>query len=107
MSDPKYKLSRTGFRKNLLQADWMVAEMRRRAERGKAFAENIAPDAEPYGEGYIASFKIRTRKRGGHNNNRAEALLVNTSPHAFYVEYGTHRQRGHYIMTGAMIVMGE
>lgn len=71
----------------LLRAPFIEAEMRRRAEKVKAVAEATAPDAPPYGVGYKASFVIESgvRKR---RTTRAYARVINTSPHAIYVEFG-------------------
>jgi hypothetical protein len=101
-----YRLDPAGFREHLLNAPWMVAEMRRRAEEGKAFAESIAPDAPPIGEGYIASFEVESGTQGGVHHDRAYATLSNTSDHAVYVEFGTERNEAHHVLTRALDVMG-
>jgi NOL1/NOP2/fmu family ribosome biogenesis protein len=116
----KYKLLPAQFRKNLLQADWMVAEMRARAEKVKAAAEAIAPIETG---AYKRRFRIRTRKRGGIHNDRAEALVVNTDPAAMSIEFGhtsngeyvngvrvhgaSHFVDGHYTLTTALDAAGE
>lgn len=55
------------------------------AEKVKAAAEAIAPDAPPLGEGYKYEFSIET---GIKDDKRAVATVKNTSPHAIYVEFG-------------------
>jgi hypothetical protein len=102
-----YRLNRAGFRKNLLNAEFMRAEMERRALRAKEFAESIAPDAPPIGEGYIASFEVESGTEGGIHHDRAYATLRNTSEHARYVEFGNgHEGTAHHVLTRALDVMG-
>lgn len=71
----------------LLCSPMIVKEMRRRAEKVKAAAEAIAPDAPPFGQGYIADFEVESGIREGRTR-RAFGRVKNTSPHAFYVEFG-------------------
>jgi hypothetical protein len=101
-----YKLNRAAFREEILNAPWMVGEMERRAELGHAFAESIAPDAPPIGEGYIKSFVIFKGRDGGIHGDRAYAELANYSPHALFVEFGTDTNEAHHVLTRAMEVMG-
>lgn len=65
----------------------MLAVMLAAAEAGKAFAERIAPHRT--GE-YASSFRVEGVLRGGPRNNRAEARLINDSPHAAAVEWRNH-----------------
>lgn len=101
-----YHLNRLAFRRLVLNAPWMVEEMRSRAERGKEFAESIAPDAPPIGEGYIASFEVESGTNGGIHHDRAYAILRNTSDHARYVEHGTERTDAHHVLAKSLDVMG-
>lgn len=72
----------------MLAAPWMVAEMERRAKQVKARAEQIAPDAPPYGEGYKYSFEVDSGvKESKKGTRRAFGRVRNTSPHAIYVEF--------------------
>jgi hypothetical protein len=105
MAGANYRLDRAAFRRNLLNAPWMVQLMRARAEAGKAYAESVAPDAPPYGEGYIASFEVDAGTDGGVHRDRAYGRLRNTSPHARYIEHGTERARAHHVLAAAMDVM--
>lgn len=102
-----YRLDRAAFREHLLNAEWMVAEMDRRAVKGYEFARDISPDATPLEEGYIASFVIFSGRDGGTENDRAYAELANTSDHAVYVEFGTEHQEAHHVLTRAMDVMAQ
>lgn len=102
---PSYRLDPVAFREELLNADWMEAEMLARAERGKEFAESIAPDAPPYGVGYISSFEVKSGKHGGIHGDRAYAELSNSSEHAVYVEFGNGHDNGDHVLGRAMDVM--
>lgn len=102
-----YRLDLAAFREHLLNAEWMVAEMRARAERGLAFAESVAPDAPPYGEGYIASFHVDAGRDGGVHRDRAYATLSNDDDAAVYIEFGTERTEAQHVLTRALDVMGE
>jgi len=64
------------------------------------YAQQISPDAPPYGEGYISSFEVRRaepEKIAG--TRRATVHLVNESGHATIVELGTSKQRGHHVLS--------
>lgn len=100
-----YRLDPAAFRKLVLNAPWMVEEMRSRAEAGKAFAVSVAPDAPPYGEGYIASFEVESGTGGGVHHDRAYAELRNTDDAARYIEFGTERTHAHHVLTRAADVM--
>lgn len=106
MAGPKYNLDRVGFREHLLNAPWMVELMKERAEAGKAYAESVAPDAPPYGEGYIASFEVEAGINGGVHHDRAYAKLSNADDAAVFVEYGTERQSAQHVLISALDVMG-
>lgn len=104
--DADYRLDPASFRHNLLNAEFMVEHMRKRAEEGHTYAKSVAPDAPPYGEGYIASFEVEAGRDGGVHHDRAFGVLRNTSPHARYVEFGTENNRAHHVLLAAMDVMG-
>jgi hypothetical protein len=90
----------------LLCADFIVAEMRRRAEKVKAVAEATAPDATPLGVGYKYEFEIESgvRKR---KTKRAFARVRNTSPHALYVEFGGGNTPKHRTLGKALDAAGD
>jgi hypothetical protein len=90
----KYRLDPAGFRRNLLQADFMVAEMHRRAERVKEAAEASAP--QDTGE-YRSSFKVETVRDGGIHHDRAEGRVVNTDPAALPIEFGHITKAGTFV----------
>jgi hypothetical protein len=103
---PKYRLDRAGLQEHLLNAPFMVEEMRRRAELGKEYAISVAPDAPPLGEGYIASFEVEAGTHGGIHHDRAHATLRNSDDAAVYVEFGTERTQAQHVLLSAMDVMG-
>lgn len=100
-----YRLDPAAFREHVLNAPWMVEEMRQRAERGKAFAESIAPDAPPYGEGYIASFKVDAGTNGGVHHDRAYGTLSNSDDAAVFLEFGTEKMPAQHILLRSLDVM--
>ena len=71
----------------LLTSPEMQAAMHALAEKVEARAIAIAPDAQPYGEGYIASFEVDSGIKKGWTR-RAFGRVRNTSGHAVYVEFG-------------------
>ena len=88
-----YRLDLAAFEEHLLNAPWVVEEMRQRAERAKDFAVSVAPDAPPYGEGYIASFHVDSGTHGGVKHNRAFATLSNDDDAAVLIEFGYFENR--------------
>jgi hypothetical protein len=70
----------------LMKGPEMQALMREIAEEGKALAESIAPVET--GE-YKSSFRVEVTAHGGLGvgGDRAQANLINDSPHAAYVEW--------------------
>jgi hypothetical protein len=122
VSGPKYRLNPGAFRRNLLQADFMVAEMLRRAERVKAAAEASAPVSSGK---YKTSFRVRVKKRGGIHADRAEGIVSSSDKGALAIEFG-HFTRpsqgaeaavpfrrggtfvdGHYTLTRALDAAGD
>lgn len=104
-----YKLNPAGFRANLLQSDFMAAEMAARAERVKAVAEASAPIETGH---YKESFEVKTSKRGGIHNDRAEGRVITTDPAALSIEFGHLTQGGtfvdgHYTLTRALDAAGD
>jgi hypothetical protein len=98
----RYHLDRAAFREHVLNAPWMVEAMKSRAERGKVFAESIAP--VDTGE-YAASFEVESGTHGGLHGDRAYATLKNTDPAAPYVEFGNGHDNGEHVLTRALDAM--
>jgi hypothetical protein len=108
--DVKYKASYTGIGE-MLCAPWMEADMKRRAENVKTYAEATAPvgrDRRPTKNGkpkpiYKDSFKvssgIKTSKKG---TKRAYGRVTNDSPQAIMVEYGNENTPRHATLRKAL-----
>ncbi|HEX4018182.1 MAG TPA: HK97 gp10 family phage protein [Frankiaceae bacterium] len=74
----------------LMRGPEMQRLMREIAEKGMEYARGISPVGDPRtdphpGE-YRDSFSVTVRANGGVHNDRAEAMIVNSSPHAVLVE---------------------
>lgn len=109
-----YRLDFAGFNEHLLNADFMVEHMAARAERGKAFAEAIAP-VDPEGQHpgrYKESFSVESGKRGGVHHDRAYAIVSNDAktddgePLAVFVEFGTEHSDGHHVLSKTLDALG-
>jgi hypothetical protein len=79
----RYKPDIAGTGK-LMRSVEMQLMLRSAAEKGKLYAMGISP--ERTGE-YLSSFSVETKADGGVHGDRAQATLVNNSPHAVYVEW--------------------
>jgi hypothetical protein len=91
--------------RELLQSPEMAAEMVRRAERAKIYAEGIAPVRS--GE-FASSFYVRASRQGGVHNDRACAWLGNDDPSAVSIELGTSDTPAHRTLRRAMLeAMGD
>lgn len=89
----------------MLRADFIQAEMQRRAGKGMEFAVSTAP-FDPHskdGTHYKEQFRVDARPRV----DRACAALVNDDPAAFQIEVGTSDTPAHRTMTRALDVMGQ
>ena len=105
-----YRLDYAAFNEHLLNAPFMVEEMRKRAERGKELAEAIAPVGPPpprdtHAGRYKESFSVEAGEHGGVHNDRAYAVLRNDSPESVIVEFGTENQDGRHVLGRAMDAM--
>lgn len=97
-----YQHDYKAFGDHVLRAEWMVAEMASRAEKVKAAAEAIAPDAPPIGEGYKQSFHVKSGIRKGKKTSRAYAEVYNDDDAAFFVEFGTKNNPRHRTLGRAL-----
>jgi len=91
----------------MLNAPWMAAEMGRRAEAGKAFAEGVAPydvDSKD-GTHYRESFSTSSGVGGGAKADRAYGRLENDDDAAFFLEVGTKNNAAHHILGRALDIM--
>jgi hypothetical protein len=90
----------------LLRADFLIAEMHRRAERVKVVAEATAPvgkasDGDTHPGRYKASFSVESGIREG-KKPRAVGRVVNDSPEAFMVEWGNRNVPRHRTLGKAL-----
>lgn len=79
----RYTPSFTGTN-SLMNSAGVQQVLRAAAEKGTAYAVSISPVRT--GE-YKSSFRISTKAHGGVHGDRAQATIVNTSPHAARVEW--------------------
>lgn len=105
-----YRLDHAAFRGLVLNAPWMVDEMRRHAEAVKTAAESLAPvgdpASDPHAGRYRDSFRVESGTAGGVHGDRAYATVSNDSPEAVYVEFGTERQAAQHVLTRALDAAG-
>lgn len=105
MAQARFQTSYTGIRE-MLNAPFMVREMRRRAERVAARAEAAAPigdpATDPHPGRYKASFRVASGAHGGYRHDRAYGRVENTAPEAFIVEFGTSRQEARHTLRNAL-----
>jgi hypothetical protein len=95
----RYKPDYAGLGR-LMNGPEMQAMLRRVAERGVPFAVSVSP--ERTGE-YKASFRVEVRSHGGVHGDRAEAKIVNSSPHAARVEW----QDGFHVLNRTAQALGS
>jgi hypothetical protein len=94
----------------MLQSDMIHGAVLMVAEKIKTYAEAIAPvgnDDDPHRGRYKASFNIRSTHRGGARNDRAEAVVYNDAPEAFYVEWGQAGREPYHTMLRAAVEGGR
>lgn len=93
MARAKFNASYKGIGQ-ILRSEQMKREMKARADQIKAEAEALAPVDSG---NYVESFRVETEIRKGATI-RAIAKVINDSPHAAYVEWGTSRTPRHRVM---------
>lgn len=93
MAKAKVRASYKGIGE-ILRSPQMKREMEARAKRVQAKAEALAP--VDTGD-YVKSFRVESEIRAG-KTRRAVAKVINDSPHAAYVEWGTSRTPRHRVM---------
>jgi hypothetical protein len=101
---PNYQLDRAGFEEHLLNAPWMVAEMRRRAEAAAEYARSIAPVDEdgPHPGRYRDSIGVDSGTHGtpgSAKQARAWAEVRATDPDSAHIEWGNGHDDGAHVMT--------
>lgn len=105
MTDARYIPDHDGMGK-FLNSDQMRFGMEIIAEEIKMRAEVIAPvDRKSKHPGrYKASFHVRSNLHGGATNDRAEAVVYNDAPEAFYVEFAHWGAEPEHILTRAAFI---
>jgi hypothetical protein len=93
---------------DLLNSDGMRDAMDAHGQEIRMRAETIAPVYTGRGAHhpgrYKASFHVRSHLHGGATNDRAEAVVYNNAPEAFYVEFGHWGAEPEHIMARAAFV---
>lgn len=99
-------MARASFQANfsgigeMLNAPFMVAEMRRRAERVASRASATARRGET-GQ-YATSFRVESGAHGGLNHDRAYGRVINDDEGSVYEEFGTSRQEARHTLRNAL-----
>lgn len=111
MADAQIYLSYTALGE-MLNADFMVAEMERRAKMIEEWAFDRAPVYSGRGKDdhrgrYKASFSSGAFPHGGVHGDRAEGWVENTAPEALYVEYGNRGREPYHLMLRALYEGGH
>ena len=98
-----YRHDYAAFDEHVLCAPFMVAEMRRRAENVKAFAESHAPYDPNSKDGthYRDAFHVEAGVREG-KTRRAFGRVSNSDDAALFVEYGTKNNPRHRTLGNAL-----
>ena len=92
----------------MLNAEWMQAEMLRRAKAGQEFAQSIAPydPTSRDGSHYRDSFETSSGTHGGIHHDRAYGRLENTDDAALFIEIGSKHGPAHHILGKSLDIMG-
>jgi hypothetical protein len=106
MTDMKYTWSSTGIGE-MLNSDMMKRGMEAYAEEIKVRAEVLAPVAQTgkHRGRYKASFHVKSQLYGGATHDRAEAIVYNDSPEAFYVEFAHRGAEPEHVLARAAFRM--
>jgi len=100
-----YQPNHRGLGELLVSPD-MESAMRQLAGRVMARAVATAPDAAPYGTGYVDSFELDSGVRPGATP-RAFGRVRNTSDHALFVEFGARNTPRHRTLGKALDAVNE
>lgn len=93
---PRFRPNRRGIGQMLNSAQ-MEAAMVARARGFVSEAQRLAVEHVQSGA-YISSFEVTSRRDGGVNGDRAEAVARNTAGHAAAVEFGNSQVPAQRIM---------
>lgn len=105
MARATFNASYSGIRE-MINAPFMVKDMRRRAERVADYAAATAPVGDPRTDptpaSYKGSFRVESGTHGGLNHDRAYGRVINNDPASFYVEHGTSKQEARHTLRNAL-----
>lgn len=102
MADATYHHDYDAFDLHVLASDWMLSEMKRRADKVRERAEATAPvggEGDPHPGLYKDSFDSGSEIRlvpneDGQLRPRAYGVVTNSAPYAIDLEYGSkHNKR--------------
>lgn len=87
----------------MLRSPAMIAAMAAKAEKVKARCEETAPVYEegPHPGRYKGAFSVESGVQD-HKTSRAVGRVVNDSPEARWVEWGTEHNEAHHTMAAAL-----
>jgi hypothetical protein len=107
----RYRHQYKSFGDAVLRSEWMQAEMLRRAEAVKAAAEGDAPVGDPKKDPHSGRYKASFRAEAGirkpsQGSRRAVGRVINDSPEAPAVEFGTRNNEARHVMTSALDAAG-
>lgn len=89
----------------LLRSPMMEKEMARRAalikDRAEATAPVGDPRTDPHPGRYRDSFRVESGTEGGFKKDRAYGRVLNDSPEAFYIEFGTSKIEARHTLLNA------
>jgi hypothetical protein len=104
-----FKASYSGIGE-MINSDFMVAEMRQRAERIRAAAEAHAPvggEGDPHPGAYKESLTVDSGTHGGEHNDRAYGRVTANVPYAYQVEFGDKYTPRHRTLGTALDAAGD
>jgi hypothetical protein len=101
----RYHHDYAAFRRHVLKAPFMAAEMLKRAERVKARAEITAPfdPDDPDGQHYRDAFSAEVVE----DAERVRGRVSNSDKAALFVEFGTEHNPRHRTLGNALDAAGD
>jgi hypothetical protein len=105
----KYTVDHAGVEK-MLNSDFLLRHLEHVGRAIQTYAEAIAPvgpATDPHRGRYKASFHMRSHTHGGATNDRAEVIVSNDSPEAFYVEWGHAGREPYHTLLRAAVEGGR
>lgn len=109
MARARYRGSYTGIGEMLVSPD-MQAAMLKVARKIKDLAEATAPVGDPATDSHAGQYKASFRIESGvrrRRTSRAYGRVINDSPEAAVVEWGTTEQEAHHTILNALTAARE